>query len=204
MAVCAAEVTAMAVLQASRVAGMDPELADLERVYASLDIPGHRVELLDGQVTVSPSGSWWHSGSVSELILALADLCRKRGWVLHTNLTLHVAATRERLIPDLWITRRDAPRFDDNEVYGHGALLVAEVVSPSSRNHDHVAKARAYAQASVPLCLVIDPVAKPGTVTLFSDPADHAYRHCDQVTAGQALPLPEPFGLDLDTARLLS
>lgn len=40
---------------------MEPELADLERVYASLNIPGHRVELLDGQVTVSPTASRQHS-----------------------------------------------------------------------------------------------------------------------------------------------
>jgi hypothetical protein len=54
----------MPVLHASRVAIVEPELADLERVYASLDIPGHRTELLGGQVTVSPTASRPHSRSV--------------------------------------------------------------------------------------------------------------------------------------------
>jgi Uma2 family endonuclease len=204
MAVCPVEVEAMAILQADKLAGMDPELADLERVYASLDIPGHRVELLDGRITVSPTASRPHSRVVQRLLDSLYERIRQHQWEWHANLTLHVAATRERLIPDLWITPRDAPDFDENEVFGHGALLVAEVVSRSSRKDDHDAKARAYAQAGVPLYLVIDPVAKPGAVTLFSDPHGDAYRRTDLAPAGQPLKLPEPFGLSLDTATLLT
>ncbi len=204
MAVCAVEVEAMALLQVSRVAGVDPELADLERVYASLDIPGHRVELLDGRILVSPTASIPHSWAVQRLVVLIIGLVEEHGWAFHTNLTLHVAGTRERLIPDLWVTLRDAPRFDDNEIYGQGALLVTEVVSRSSRKDDHVAKARAYAQAGVPLYLVIDPAAKPGTVTLFSDPHGDAYRRADLAQAGQSLKLPEPFGTSLDVSTLLS
>jgi hypothetical protein len=65
---------------------------------------------------------------------ALWGRIQERGWEVHANLTLHVAATRERLVPDLWICPPGAPQFDENEVYGHGALLVAEVVSPASRH----------------------------------------------------------------------
>jgi hypothetical protein len=61
----------MPVLQTSRVAIVEPEVADLERVYASLDIPGHRIELLDGQVTVSPTASRPHSRIVQRLQEAL-------------------------------------------------------------------------------------------------------------------------------------
>jgi len=197
------EVEAVAVLQASRVAGMDPELADLERVYASLDIPGHHVELIEGRITVSPSASWWHSCAVGQLVNVLIDICRQRGWRFHTNLTTHVAATRERLIPDMMITPWDAPRFDDNEVYGHGALLVVEVVSRDSRKDDHDAKARAYAQAGVPLYLILDAIARPATVTLLSDPGGDEYRSRTCVTVGQSVSLPEPFGICLDTGALL-
>jgi len=109
------------------VAIVEPELADLEGVYASLDIPGHRIELLDGQVTVSPTASRPHSRIVQRLQVALWGSIQEHGWELHANLTLHVAATRERLVPDLWICPPAAPQFDENEVYGHGALLVAEV-----------------------------------------------------------------------------
>jgi Uma2 family endonuclease len=194
----------MPVLQTSRVAIVEPELADLERVYASLDIPGHRIELLDGQVTVSPTASRPHSRIVQRLQEALWGRIQEHGWELHANLTLHVAATRERLVPDLWICPPDAPQFDENEVYGYGALLVAEVVSPASRHRDLVEKARAYAQAGVPLYLVIDPCAAPAAVTLHSDPHGDAYRSRAQADAGRALAIPDPFALELDVKDLLA
>ncbi len=33
------------------------ELADLEKLWQDLEIPGHRIELIDGQLVVSPSAS---------------------------------------------------------------------------------------------------------------------------------------------------
>jgi Uma2 family endonuclease len=82
-------------------------------------------------------------------------------------------------------------------------LLVAEVVSPSSQRRDRVAKPRAYAQGGVPLYLLIDQLADPASVTLFSGPAESSYRISERAGAGRALRLPEPFGVALDTQRLL-
>ncbi len=56
----------------------------------------------------------------------------------------------------------------------------------------------------MPLYLVIDQVTDPATVTLFSDPGEDAYRTCSPATAGQELRLPEPFGIRIDTQRLLA
>lgn len=63
-------------LQTSRVAIVEPELADLERIYASLGIPGHRIELLDGQVMVSPTMNRPHSWIVQRLQEALRGVSR--------------------------------------------------------------------------------------------------------------------------------
>src|SRR5260370_34607682 len=99
----------MPVLRSGRVATVEPERADLERVYASLDIPGHRIELLDGQVTVSPTASRPHSRIVQRLQEALWGRIQQHGWELHANLTLHVAATRERLVPAPLVSPPGAP-----------------------------------------------------------------------------------------------
>jgi Uma2 family endonuclease len=181
----------------------EAELADLEQIWRTLDLPGHRIELIDGQVVVSPTASVWHSKAIDRLIDSLTDIKRRNGWVFHTNLTVHITATRERLIPDLMIAPNDAPAFGDDELLAHGVLLVAEVVSPSRQRRDRVAKLRAYAQGRVALYLLIDELADPATLTLFSDPDEDAYRTCHPATAGQALRLPEPFGISLDTRRLL-
>jgi len=193
----------MAMPRADLAASAASELADLEELWESLDIPGHRVELIDGQIVVSPSASRWHSSAIDELIDALIDVKRQHGWRIHTNLTVHIAATRERLIPDLMIAPADAPGFSENELLSAGVLLVAEVVSPSSQRQDRVAKPRAYARGGVPLYLIIDQVADPAMVTLFSEPGEDAYQGCRQVTAGHALSLPEPFGISIDAGKLL-
>jgi hypothetical protein len=76
---------------------------------------------------------------------------------------------------------------------------------PACRPFCHCpAKLRAYAQGRVPLYLHIDQLADPATVTLFSDPVESSYRTCSPAAAGQALRLPEPFGIQIDTRRLLA
>jgi Uma2 family endonuclease len=194
----------MAMPRTSWAAVAEAELNDLERVWRDLNLPGHRVELIDGQIVVSPSASWSHSTVVDGLMEQLFDVKRLRSWHFHVHLTVHIPATRERLIPDLMIAPKDAPRFDDNELLASGVLLVAEVVSPSTRRRDRVAKPRAYAQGGVPLYLVVDQLADPSAVILFSAPAERGYARTETAEAGQPLKLPEPFGLSLDTSRLLS
>jgi Uma2 family endonuclease len=184
-------------------AAAESELADLETVWETLDLPGHRVELIDGQIVVSPTARVWHSAVVDVLIDQLVAVKQRRGWRFHVYLTVHIEPTRERLIPDLMIAPPDAPQFGDAELLSGGVLLVAEVVSPSSRRQDREVKPRAYAQGRVPLYLVIDKLADPPAVTLHHDPGPDGYRDRQRATAGQPLRLPEPFGVALDTARLL-
>ena len=183
-------------------AGLPAADAELEQLWQSLDLPGHRVELIDGQIVVSPTPSRGQSNIVTELIDQFADV-RRRGWERHTNLTVHIPSTRERLIPDLAIAPRDAPGFGENELLAPGVLLVAEVVSPHSRREDREVKPQAYAQSGVPLYVLIDRFASPPAVTLFSEPGEDGYGKRQVAAAGEPLWLPKPFGITLDTTRLL-
>jgi Uma2 family endonuclease len=180
------------------------EQADLERLWQTMDLPGHRVELICGQIVVSPTAGRRHSNAVDELMSQLFLVKRRRGWRFHPNLTVHIPATSERLIPDLMVAPDHAAGFGDDELLAPGVLLVAEVVSPSSRRPDRDTKNRAYAQGGIPLYLLIDGFSEPPAVTLFSDPGDAGYRHSQLATAGERLRLSDPFGVKLDTARLLA
>lgn len=194
----------MAIPTADYAAAAASELADLERIWYEMEWPpGSRVELIDSELVVSPTGSVSHSGAVSALIFQLVDLARKHDWVMHTSLTAHIPPTRERLIPDLMIAPRDSPPFSEWELLAPGVLLAAEVVSPSSRRRDREVKPRAYAQGGVPLYLLIDRFASPPAVTLFSQPDADGYGKRQAAAAGEPLRLPRPFGIALDTARLL-
>jgi Uma2 family endonuclease len=198
------EAAAMALPQADLAKAAEAEFATMERLWYELDWPeGVRIELIAGELIMSPSGSVSHSRTISELIDQVMDLVRHRNWELHTMLTAHIAQTRERLIPDLMVAARDAPEFSEWELVSSGVLLVAEVVSASSRRRDREAKWRAYAQGRIPLYLLIDRFADPPTVTIFSEPGDDGYRSRTSAGAGQPLRLPEPFDLVLDTRRLL-
>lgn len=180
------------------------ELAELEQLWHRLgERTDARIELIDGEIVVSPTSSVRNSAAVYSLSVALVGLAEQRGWVIHTFLTAHIPPTRERLIPDLMVAPKGAPQFGDDELLAPGVLLAAEVVSWGSRRRDREVKPRAYAQGGVPLYLMIDRFADPAAVTLFSEPDEHGYRRRQVATAGKPLQLPEPFGIDLDTARLL-
>jgi Uma2 family endonuclease len=178
--------------------------AELEWLWNELEVPkGVRAELIDGELVVSPTGSVWHSAAADDLMDQLFELKRRNGWRFHAYLTAHIPPTRERLIPDLMVAPKDAPPFGECELLASGALLVAEVVSPWSRRRDREQKPRAYAQGGVPLYVLIDRFDKPPTVTLFSQPGEDGYGKRQVAAAGEPLRLPKPFGIALDTARLL-
>jgi Uma2 family endonuclease len=188
----------------TNLAAADTEFAELERLWYELEVPkGVRAELIDGEIVVSPTGSVWHSAAIDMLMDQLVDLKRRHGWIFHTYLTVHIPATRERLIPDLMVASADAEPFGECELLASGTLLVAEVVFAWSRRQDREQKPRAYAQGGVPLYLLIDRLAKPAAVTLFSKPSANGYSERQVAAAGQPLRLPEPFGIALDAGRLL-
>ncbi|GGV78222.1 hypothetical protein GCM10010228_46230 [Streptomyces massasporeus] len=63
-------------------------------------------------------------------------------------------------------------------------------------------RAAGYAQAGVPLYLLIDGWAPGGpTITLYGEPQRDVYRVLDAGKFGELITLPEPFGLDLDTGE---
>jgi Uma2 family endonuclease len=198
------EVQAMVVAETDEAAAAS-ELAELERLWQRFEpMREARIELIDGEIVVSPTPSVRHSTAVDELAEQFFEVKRRHGWRFHTWLTCHIAPTRERLIPDLMVAPKDARQFGDDELLAPGVLLAAEVVSWGSRRRDREVKPRAYARGGVPLYLMIDRFADPAAVTLFSEPDEQRYRRRQMATAGKPLRLPDPFGIELDTARLLS
>lgn len=63
-------------------------------------------------------------------------------------------------------------------------------------------KPRACARSGVPLYLLVDRVAEPATVTVLSRLREHGYERSASVPFGEALEIPEPAGITLDTGAL--
>ncbi|MFE3498801.1 Uma2 family endonuclease [Kitasatospora sp. NPDC059160] len=81
------------------------------------------------------------------------------------------------------------------------ALIAVEVVSPSNPENDWTGRVRDYPRMGFPLYLIIDPRQK--TVTLFSEPNRDRYHTRTEREFGETIRIPEPFGFELDLARLV-
>ena len=182
--------------------GTDP-IAELVRLQDTLDLGRHRVELLEGRLIVSPAPVFLHDRAVMWLHRQFLEVCDANGWFLSARAGLDLPPTRERIEPDMQILR-EPDQIPDDESYlpVRHALLVAEVVSPSSVREDREVKPRSCALAGVPFYLLVDRHVEPFTVTLFSGPGKKGYSKSNPVAVGGKLRVPEPFGIALDTSGL--
>jgi hypothetical protein len=85
-------------------ADLDAPLLDhLEALYESLDeIPGHRIELLAGQIVVSPMAVRWHARVCTWLFREFDPACLANGWDQYQNAELRLAPTRKSPFPISW------------------------------------------------------------------------------------------------------
>jgi Uma2 family endonuclease len=160
---------------------------------------GARHELLDGRIVMTPPPGVRHHRVVDLLRRQLIGACDDHGWLIYENQGVLLGA--DMIIPDLTVYPEDAPVIRDRYVSGADTLLVVEVVSPSSRQDDRITKPVKCARYGVPLYLLVDPLESPLVATLYRL-TGREYELFATVKAGEILTLPEPFGLDIDMARL--
>ncbi len=84
-----------------------------------------------------------------------------------------------------------------------GVLMTVEVTSfdTDSDRRDREEKPRAYAEAGIPVYLLIDRSAAEATV--YSEPVKGRYNDVHTVAFGKVVPLPDPVGFTLNTEELL-
>lgn len=109
---------------------------------------GHRYELMDGVLIVSPSPTFRHQKVGSRLESALDETCPEE-WAVTQGVEVRINRRRSFTMDVLVVTAeaadRDPARFQPHEV-----LLAIEIVSPGSVTMDRVAKPALYAQAGIP------------------------------------------------------
>lgn len=175
----------------------------LVRVWKETDAPeGCKVEIIEGIVTVAPPQSNAHND--------IADLVQRRlyqvipeDWGIYQTLGTAVPSRDGLYIPDIAVAPRDVLRTGkgSNYVPAAAAELIVEITSKSNASNDRIKKAAAYAQAGVPLYLLIDHWAPGGpTVTLYGEPHGDVYRVLRAGKFGEQILLPKPFDLKLDTS----
>ncbi|MCB9663778.1 MAG: Uma2 family endonuclease [Alphaproteobacteria bacterium] len=170
----------------------EPHLTEEE--FLRLPEGPHRMELLDGQVVVSPAPLPLHQREVLRLTLHLHAWVQAQAsgaWeVVGAPLDTWFGPGRI-LEPDLVLfPRRPGDREHPVRVL---PALVVEVSSPSTRRYDRETKRRVYADAGVPELWLVDP---EGAIDVAWGPGLAA-----ELAVGTLAPSPTLPGLSVDARR---
>jgi Uma2 family endonuclease len=164
---------------------------------ATIPDDGHRYELIDGTLIVTPAPSWRHQRAVARLLKALMDAADEGCEVLTAPFDVRLADDTV-LQPDVLVcrvtdlTQRNLPV---------APLLAIEVLSPSTRLVDLNLKRARYEAAGCPSYWVIDPEAPPA-ITAW-ELHDGAYVEVASATAGELFTAAHPFPITLTPQSLV-
>ncbi|MFE2942895.1 Uma2 family endonuclease [Streptomyces sp. NPDC059255] len=181
----------------------EPGWDDLVRIWEQTDAPeGCKVEIIEGIITVSPTPSRDHNLTAAMLQRRLYAVIPE-DWEVFQTLGVSVPGRRGLYVPDLLVAATEDVMGPGHQIPAESAKLVVEITSRGNANHDRIAKAHGYAQAGVPLYLLLDPwVSDSPTATLYGEPEGGTYRTLQAVEYGGKLTLPAPFDLAIDTSEL--
>lgn len=165
------------------------------------ELPGFRTEVINGNLIVSPVGTPEQADCAMNLFRALIPVLEEHRWKGWTgNVGVCIENSQDPVQPDFVLSSADCPHWDNRELLSSGLIMIAEVVSAGSTLRDRVEKPPLYAAGGVPIYLLIDTVAEPPSVTVYSDIRDGAYRTTATVEVGTPLRLPAPIDFELDTS----
>ncbi|MFJ7273527.1 Uma2 family endonuclease [Kitasatospora sp. NPDC098663] len=169
----------------------------LWQAWKSMDVPeGFRAEIIEGTITLSPTGGTRHFTVNKRLSRALYEFFRGTGY--GPGQDGNVIAGLKVLIPDVFVVPDDTDEIEHPEGLGllaSGVPMVVETVSPGAeaRKRDHVLKHRAYAAAGIPVYVIIDDYDDGGAVTILTgpDPERRAYASSTRIPYGEEAVIPE-------------
>ncbi len=171
---------------------------DLARLRETRD---ERLELIDGELFVTPSPSTIHQ-RVSRRLQRLLDEA-----IIDTGIGEYFDAPYDVKLDDGSIVQPDfvAVLDDRSSLVAAGGIegvpdFVVEIVSPSSKTHDRVRKHNLFARHSVREYWIVDPEAH--AITIFSNPRNGRYQD-ETVSANVAVSRSIP-GLEVELAPLFA
>ncbi|MFF3583612.1 Uma2 family endonuclease [Streptomyces mirabilis] len=170
------------------------------------ELPGHRVEILNGSIVVTPPPDGPHQETCFDVGY---EVRQAGGWdaglraIPGIGLWLPTGSD-DYAIPDLSIVDADYKDavVEKNCYAPHVFRLVLEVTS-TNWAIDLVIKAETYARAGVPVYMVVD--RRHDQILVHTEPEDNKYQSVTPYERGTGVPLPESVGvtLELSADRLL-
>lgn len=180
---------------------------------------GFRVEIVNGQIVVSPAQAVDHNGIVADIqgcMTTAAISGPSFPWRCIHSTDLNLVQIQDGYVPDLIVLAADVLEQARRErrpfLLPEQIELAVEVTSPSNANYDRAPALRrpdtkwtGYARVRIPYYLLVDRAPKAAHAVLYSDPDHGSGTYLNSVTweFGETIKLPEPFGFEIDTAGWL-
>jgi len=166
--------------------------ADLE----SMPDDGHRYELVDGSLIVTPAPSRLHQFASAELMRRLLASCPPHLAVLAAPVDVRLTDLTV-FQPDLLVVERETYFRLDEPV---APLLVVEILSPSTQEFDRSTKFNKFQASGCPSYWLVD-AAQP-RLTAWNL-VDGAYAQVGDVKGDQAWTAQLPFGVTVVPSELV-
>lgn len=179
----------------TEVLGLPRGRALTHRDLDSMPDDGHRYELLDGVLVVSPAPRFRHQDAVGRLFKSLDAAASGDLKVLFAPFDV-LLADDTVIQPDLLVAPRKA--FTDRDLPGP-PLLAVEVLSPSTRGIDLMLKKERLQRAGCPHYWVVDPDEPSITAWTL---VDGAYVEVARATGEDPFDVSEPLAVRLTPSSL--
>ncbi|MDX3062621.1 MULTISPECIES: Uma2 family endonuclease [Streptomyces] len=169
-------------------------------------LPGYRVEIIGGVITVAPPPDGPHANALTTLMIPFlaAGLHNDETRVLQAIGLWLPGGPEDYAIPDLAVVDAD---FDEhlieNNCYDPAVFRLVLEVTSSNYNNDLRNKVTSYAEAKVPAYVIVD--RRHSRIHVLTVPAGGTYDSHQIYAPGQTVTLPESIGAEvtLDVAALV-
>jgi Uma2 family endonuclease len=180
------------------------ETSEFEAVARAVDreTEGLQIELIDGRLGAKTVPDGNHNWILNWLLVTILGL--GRGLFLHQGQGLEVGAYRKgRARPDGVLAPMDAFLGVGEWASPEPVLMAVEVTSRDSdtNQRDRIDKPAAYAQAGIPVYLLVDRDTKE--VVVHAEPDGKRYQVEHRYAFGHPVTLPDPVAVSLDTTPLV-
>lgn len=176
-----------------------PERGWTEQDLLELPADGHRYEIIDGSLHVTPPADFTHHELADE-IRAVLRSAAPAGWRVIREIGLRVPGGNA--IPDVTVLRPSAPQ-EAMWAEPEDVALVVEVESPNSRRHDRFTKLALYAEAGIESYWRIERIETGPVAHLYIRATEGHYELLRSVPPRATEKLDLPFPVEVSPGRWL-